>query len=214
MFQEGEHDVCPVCGVPLAELSKLPPSHDAEVEAEAPRDPNDDKLPLAYFGRGRGPLVLLALVGLVLFFLPWMHETLPDKVDYSGVAMARRLVWPWGAGVGWFVTLPTILSRRTVRQMRGARVAAAFLAGVPAMTVATLLLFPPRGTQYITLRFTYTWPFYATLVTSLIALGFALTFGGRALQPPSGGSAEREGSPSGRPPRPPARGRTRGHVLH
>jgi hypothetical protein len=121
----------------------------------------------------------LALAGLVAFFLPWVHLTMPDVVSYSGFALARRLGWAWGAGVGWFVLIPTVLSRRSIMQMRGARVAAAFLAAVPGVTAALLLARPPHGVHGVPLHFTWEWPLFATLALSAVALAFAVAFGGR-----------------------------------
>ncbi len=179
MFAPGERSQCPVCGVALVPLDRLPPSADALAEDGLPHQPEHDRLPLAYPGRGRAVLALLAIAGLVLFFCPWVDVTMPDLVAYSGFALARRLGWVWGAGVGWFVLLPTVLSRRSIAQMRGARVAAAFLAAVPGVTAALLLVRAPHGAHGVPLRFTFGAALEATLVVSLIAIGFAVFFGGR-----------------------------------
>lgn len=170
---------CPVCGVPLVALEKLPPSHDALSEDGIPPEPEWEPLPVTFLRRGRGALALLAVAGLVAFFSPWVHETMPDIVTYSGFALARRLGWAWGAGVGWFVLLPVVLSRRSVMTMRGARVAASFLSAVPGLTAALLLARPPHGLHGVPLRFAFSWGLYGTLGLSLLALGFALFFGGR-----------------------------------
>jgi hypothetical protein len=179
MFAQGERSQCPVCGVVLVPLDRLPPSADAIAEDGIPHQPEHDMLPLWYLGRGRGALAVLALVGLALFFSPWVSVTMPDVVTYSGFAVARRLGWAWGAGVGWFVLLPTVLSRRSIAQMRGARVATAFLSAVPGVTAALLLARPPHGGHGVPLRFTFGLALDATLVISLVAIGFAVFFGGR-----------------------------------
>jgi hypothetical protein len=179
MFAPGERSQCPVCGVPLVPLDRLPPSADAIAEDGVPHQPEHDALPLWYLRRGRGALTLLAIAGLVLFLCPWVDVTMPDIVTYSGFALSRRLGWAWGAGVGWFILLPTVLSRRSIAQMRGARVAAAFLAAVPGVTAALLLLRPPHGAHGVPLRFTFGVALDATLVVSLAAIGFAVFFGGR-----------------------------------
>jgi hypothetical protein len=180
LFQKGERAKCPVCGVDLVALEKLPPSDDARNEDGTPREPDSEPLPAAYLGRGRGLLTLLALAGLVAFFLPWVEITLPDVMSLSGFALARRLGWAWGAGVAWFILVPTVLSRRSIRQMRGARVAAAFLSAVPGTTVAVLLARPPHGVHHVPLRFSFSPALYATLALSLVAVGVAAFLGGRA----------------------------------
>jgi hypothetical protein len=184
MFQKGEMrsqgDRCPVCGVELVAFEKLPASDDALAEDGLPREPDAEPLPPAYLGRGRGPLALLAFAGLVAFFLPWVNVTLPDVLALSGFDLARRLGWAWGAGVAWFILVPTVLSRRSIRQMRGARVAAAFLAAVPGTTVGILLARPPHGGHGVPLHFTFGPAMYATLGLSLVGVAVAVVFGGRA----------------------------------
>jgi hypothetical protein len=180
MFQKDEHAKCPVCGVSLVAFEKLPASAEALADDGIPVEPEDEVVPRTYLGRGRGPLVLLGLVGIAAFFLPWIEVTLPDVVSLSGFAVARRLGWAWGAGVAWSVLVPTVLSRRTIRQMRGARVAAAFLAAVPATTVAVLLARPPHGGHGVPLRFTFAPALYATLGLSVVAFIIAVLFGGRS----------------------------------
>jgi hypothetical protein len=182
MFPQKEHaagSACPVCGVALVAFEKLPPSHDALGEDGVARQPEWEPLPATYPGRGRAALALLAALGLVAFFAPWVHETMPDVVTYTGFALARRLGWAWGAGVGWFVLLPIVLTRRSIMQMRGARVAASFLGAVPGVTAALLLARPPHGTHGVVLHFDFAWGLYTTLVASAVAVGVALFFGGR-----------------------------------
>jgi hypothetical protein len=179
LFEPRERRACPVCGVALVPLDRLPPSADAQAEDGVPHQPEHDRLGVAYLGRGRGALAVLAVAGLAAFMGPWVHVTMPDIVTLSGFALARRLGWSWGAGVAWFVLLPTVLSRRSIMQMRGARVAAAFLAAVPGVTTAVLLSRPPHGSHGVPLRFVFGEGLYATLGLSVVALGFALFFGGR-----------------------------------
>ncbi len=173
MFQAGEASECPVCGMGLKEFAKLPPSIEAGEQDGVPTAPELELLPWLFLGRGKGVLATLALIGIGLFFLPWVHLTLPDDLMLSGFAIARRSGWSWGAGVAWFVLLPTVLSRRSILQMRGARVAAAFLGAVPATTVAILLSRPPKSTL-VPVHLSFEWPIYATLVVSLVAFLFAV----------------------------------------
>jgi hypothetical protein len=179
MFAGDEHEQCPVCGVALRPFEKLPPSHEAEAEDGLTKQPEHELLPATYFGRGRGALVILAAIGLALFFLPWIHTTMPDILTLNGFTIARRIGWVWSAGVAWVVLVPTVLSRRTIAQLRGARVAAAFLSAMPATSVLILLLRQPHGAHGVPLRFTFEWPMYAALAVSLVALVFSVRLGGR-----------------------------------
>jgi len=178
MFERRERDACPVCGVALVAFEKLPPSDEALSEDGAPREPEYEPLPATYMGRGRGPLALVAVAGLVAFVLPWVHLTLPEVVDYSGLEISTRIGWVWGAGVAWFVLAPTVLSRRSIVQMRGARVAACFLGAVPGVTAAILLARPPHP-HGIPVRFAFQAGLYATLGLSAAAFVLGLLFGGR-----------------------------------
>ncbi len=177
MFEEGEATACPVCGMALTALEKLPPSHDAR-EDEIPVEPEHEPLPVTYLGRGKGLLSALALLGLATFFFPWVHVTLPDIFDLSGFDMARRLGWSWGAAVAWVVLVPTVMSRRSIAQLRGARVAAAFLSAIPAATVAILLLRPPHS-GLVPVRFTWGPALFATLAVSALAVALSFRLGGR-----------------------------------
>jgi hypothetical protein len=148
-------------------------------EGGVPTVPELEKLPFTFLGRSKGPLVALGLVGMVLFFLPWVRLTLPYIDAKSAFDLAhQRIGWLWAALVGWTVLVPTVLSRRSIFQMRGARVAAAFLSAIPAVSVGILLAKPPHG-SIIPVRYTWDWPIYAMLAVSLTAIFFALRLGGR-----------------------------------
>jgi hypothetical protein len=178
LFASGERKKCPVCGIPLVPFESLPTS-DSSDEDDMPRKPEWEPLGSTFLGRGRGALAALALAGLAAFFLPWVHVTLPDVVTYTGSDIARRIGWVWGAAVGWFTMLPTVLSRQSVMQMRGARVAVSFLAAVPGVTVLVLCAQPPHAAHGVPLRFSFEWGLYATLALSVAAVAFGLLFGGR-----------------------------------
>jgi len=181
MFEEGEAKACPVCGMELTKFEKLPPSLDAiHDEGGVPLAPELELLPWTYLGRGKGPLVVLAAIGVVLFFLPWVQLTLPYIDAKSGFDLAhQRIGWLWASFVGWTVLIPTVLSRRNIAQLRGARVAAAFLSAIPAVAVTILLTKPPHG-GIVPVRYTWDWPIYAMLAVSLTAIVFAVRLGGRA----------------------------------
>lgn len=178
-YPSHERRACPVCGVGLIPFEKLERSAEASRDDGAPAEPEWEPLPITYPRRGRGALVALAVLGLVAFWSPWVHLTLPDVVTYSGVEIARRLGWAWAAGVAWFVLLPIVLSRRSIMQMRGARVAASFLAAIPGVTVAMLLARPPHGAYGVPVHFAFAWGLYLTLAASLVGVVAGLFFGGR-----------------------------------
>ena len=181
MFEKAEAKSCPVCGIALQAFESLPASPHvlAELgEDGVPFAPENERFRASYVGRGRGALVAVGLVGLAAFFLPWINLTLPYIDSLSGFDLAHRIGWPWAAGVAWGVLVPTVASRRTIAELRGARVAAGFLAAVPGLTAAILIAFrPPHG--IVPLRFTYAWPIELTVVLSLIAVVSAVRLGGR-----------------------------------
>ncbi len=166
-----------MCGVSLVAFDKLPRS--VEGEDSTPEEPEWEPLPAAYLRRGRGALVALGVFGLAAFACPWVSLTMPDVVQYSGFDIAHRLGWAWAAAAAWFVLLPIVLSRRSIMQMRGARVAVSFLAAIPGTTAALLLTRPPHGSYGVPLHFTFAWGIYATLAASAVAVGVAFVFGGR-----------------------------------
>jgi hypothetical protein len=179
MFERSESQTCPVCGVSLVAFERLPISDEALSEDGVTRQPEWEPLSPTYLRRGRGALAVLAVAGLVVFFAPWVNLTMPDVVSYSGFELARRLGWAWGAGVGWFILLPMVVTRRSIMKMRGARVAASFLAAVPGLTATLLLARPQHGAHGVPLHYTWGWGLFATLALSVVAVAFALFFGGR-----------------------------------
>ncbi len=181
LFEESEAKTCPVCGMALAKLEKLPPSYEAlHDEAGVPVAPELERLPWTYAGRGRGALAAVALVGLALFFLPWVELTLPYIDSKSGFTLAHeRLGWLWATFAAWVVLVPTVLSRRSIVELRGARVAAVFLSAIPLIAVGILLAKPPHG-SIVPVRYTWNWPLYATLVISVVAVGLSVRLGGSA----------------------------------
>jgi hypothetical protein len=180
MFAQDEVERCPSCEIDLRPLTELPPSHDASLLDEPlPQEPPEDQvLPWSYLGRGRGALILLSLAGLAAFFAPWLHETSPEIRTWSGMEFSRHLGWIWGGGLGWFVMLPLVASRRTIRQMRGARVAAAFLAATVLVTVVARLAVTPTPDPRVALRFVWGWGLYAAGLLSALALLVSFRFGG------------------------------------
>lgn len=193
MFTEAEAAECPVCGVALTSLAKLPPSSepvsaedmDEDEAREAALDPDDRQLPITYLGDGRGPLLLACLVGLAAFALPWVYMHAPDKIALAGHDMAKRSPPAWAGFVSWFTLMPLVLSRRTRRGMRGVRLASAMLAAMPAVVITILLLNPPTSAHVrgitVHLRFSWGYGIWLALATSVVgALIGGLFFGGRA----------------------------------
>lgn len=179
LFEDGEAEACPVCQMKLAKLHKLPPSIDAmHDEAGVPTAPELEPMPLTYLGRGKGVLAVLSIAGIAFFFLPWVRLTLPYIDAKSAYHLAHeRIGWLWACCVCWIVLVPTVLSRRSIVQMRGARVAAAFLSAMPTVAIAVLLSKPPRG-GIIPVRYTWDWPLWATLLVSLAAIVVSIRLGG------------------------------------
>lgn len=181
MFSEGEASICPHCEIALRPLAELPPSHDAQLldEPVDPVPPEDEPLPITFMGRGRGMLAVLAAFGIALFFAPWVHESAPEIRVWSGFEFAKNLPYIWAGGVSWFVMLPLVLSRRTIRQMRGARVAVGFLAGMVITTVLARLLVTPRSHPLVPVRYAWGWGLYSAGFVAVLALLLAWRFGGK-----------------------------------
>jgi hypothetical protein len=182
MFEAGEARTCPECGLALQDPTKLPRAHD---EDEEPVPPHMETLPWAYLGRWRGALVLLSVLGLVAFFLPWVHESAPELRDLSGFTFAQRLSWMWAPGIAWFVMLPLVISRRSIHAMRGARFAVGLLALIVIMTVVVRVARVPESTRIRPVRFEWAYGIYATFALGLAALVAATRFGGRVDDVPS-----------------------------
>lgn len=172
---------CPACGLLLTDLAKLPPSpalEDADDDDFGiPREPHLEPLPPFFLARGRGALLGLCFLGLAAFFLPWVHMSAPDVQVLSGADLAKRAGWIWSAAVGWFVLLPLVLTRRSIDQMRGARVAAAMLSAIPAVTASVLMLFPPKS-KLVPLAFEWGLGIQASLALGVVATVVAIRFGG------------------------------------
>lgn len=187
LFTRGEVKTCPECDITVKPLDELPASHEAQLLEEhvEPLPPEDEPLPLTYLGRGRGMLLMVALCGMAVFFAPWYHETTPDILSWSGFEFARRLPWIWAGGVAWFVMVPLVASRRTIRQMRGARVAVGFLAAMVGTTVLARLTVPVADYKLVVLRYSWGWGMYVAGFLSVLALVLAWRFGGTLADMPT-----------------------------
>jgi hypothetical protein len=159
-------------------------SHEAELEEPVPALlPEDEPLAWNAFGRGRGALLALSLLGLCLFFSPWVEVIKPDNVVRSGYDLARgRAGWLWGGACGYLVLLPLTFTRRTVARLRGVRLVCVLLASLTLCEASMLMLLPPRGHALVPVAIEWRWGLYASALVSLLATVVGARLGG-ALPP-------------------------------
>lgn len=182
LYTRDESTRCPQCDLPLVPMERLPLSLDAQAEQDARPyvPPEYRRLSPWFWRRGRGVVAALALCGLGLFFAPWVHLTHADEVTLRGFDLARgNATWLWGGAVGWFLSVPLVLSRRSVVDLRGIRVIAATFAAMTLVEVGFLLVRPPAEHGYFSYGLAYAWGLYASGVVSLVAVVAALRLGGR-----------------------------------
>jgi len=182
MFADGEADHCEHCGVGLVPMEKLPPSWEA-LQEEAARGeytpPEYRNLPFRYLRRGRGLLFGLALLGLALFFAPWIQITSPSDALLSGFDLARsRAGWLWGGATGYFLLLPLVATRRSVIKLRGIRVIAATFCLMTLGETLMILALTPAQSPYVRTVFSYSWGVYASALVSALATVVAVRLGG------------------------------------
>ena len=193
LFDRTEADRCPDCDIPLEPLHRLPPSHE-DVEEDAARweqtQPEDVQRPFADPSRGRGALLAVALVSLLVFGLaPWVSVTSPYTAVRSGYSLARGpLGFLWGGAVAWLVTLALVLSRRTIRQMRGVRAILMAFAAMTGSEVAVLLVMSPSRGRDVPVAYEWQWGLFVALALSGFGVVLAARFGG-ALPPEAPGPA-------------------------
>jgi hypothetical protein len=172
--------------VVLRALHELPPSFESleQRAAEWEQTAVDDRpLPLSHLGRGRATLLLCSLAGLASFFAPWLVLTKPDIVTLSGFDLAgARGFWFAGGAVAWFINLPLIATRRSVNQMRGARLVVTLFCSLTAFQAVLLWLLAPTE-SFVPLSYHWGWGFYASAVISVIGTALAVRFGGAISDP-------------------------------
>lgn len=182
LFASAEARQCPECGVKLVPMENLPPSLDMAADEHEAGEivlPEQRPLPWNYFGRNRGALLLIAVLGLVLFFAPWVELRMPEYSVRSGFDLARgRAGWLWGGAAGWLVMLPLVWTRRTIQRLRGVRLVTALFASMTLIEAAMLLSTPPQSTHRMPLEIVWRWGIYASLLTSLAGIAAALRLGG------------------------------------
>lgn len=180
LFTSEEGEQCPECEVGLVSIQKLGPSEDASLLDERPSVPPEDQ-PLAWnaWGRGRGLLLLLGILGLGLFFAPWLEIQIPESDVRSGFDLARgRAGWLWGGAAAYLVLVPLVGSRRTVSGMRGVRAIAVLLGSMTLVEVVMLFLLTPTRQGPLPFRVDWRWGMAASGVVSALTALVALRFGG------------------------------------
>lgn len=207
LYRPDEGSVCAECGVGLVPMHSLPPSAEPDPDELEPAPlPEDEELPWTYWGRSRGALVVLCVVGLAAFFLPWVEVIRPELSLRSGFDLARgRAGWLWGGAAAYLVLIPFVLTRRTIARMRGVRLVCVMLASVPALEAVMLLLLPPRGRGPMPVYIEWRWGLYVSLALSALATLAALRLGGSLPELPA--------SPAKRSIPPPRR-RPDGETIH
>ncbi|MEN9577012.1 MAG: hypothetical protein RJA70_21 [Pseudomonadota bacterium] len=182
LFTEGELSVCPNCDIVLRPLADLPPSFEVREQQAAEWEqtaPADRTFAWSYTGRGRALLLALSAAGLGLFFCPWVAISIPELATLSGFQLTTsRGFWFGGGAVGCLISIPLVLSRRTIVQMHGVRIVLTLFAATTLCQALLLALNPPhRGV--IPVQYHWTWGFYASALISLLSVPVALRFGGR-----------------------------------
>jgi hypothetical protein len=182
LFPSAEAKQCPDCGVKLEPMENLPESLDVAVDEHEAGEivlPEQRVLPWNYFGRSRGALLLIAALGLALFFTPWVELRMPEESVRSGFDLARgRAGWLWGGAAGWLVTLPLVWTRRTIQRLRGVRLVTVLFAAMTLVEACMLLSTPPKATHHVPLEIVWRWGIYASLATSVLGIATAARLGG------------------------------------
>jgi hypothetical protein len=206
LYDSGEAEMCPVCGVVLKPLAELPPSLEVREQLAAELEqvhPGDRPLPWHDMGRNRGLIALGAALGLVSFFAPWIVLVKPELRTLTGFDLfSTRGYWFASGALGWFICIPLVLSRRSVYQMRGVRAVVGLFCSLTACQVALLLVLSPNS-QAIPLEYHWGWGFYTSAALSVATTLLAVRLGGVIPEPPTPNNGESA---------PPIS--TEGHTLH
>jgi hypothetical protein len=183
MWQSDENvEKCPHCDVKLVPLHQLPPSAETLLEREAELQ----QVPLEWqkrswfdLRRGRGLLILIAVLGLVGFFRPWFILRKPELVELSGYTIARHFAgWVWAGAVGWFVLIALVLTRRTIAGLRGVRVITAFFASLTLAEILVLANVSPTSKLRVPVEFGWTYGLWWSALASTFGVIVAIGLGG------------------------------------
>jgi len=171
---------CPACGLVLQSVEQLPANPLLEPEL----DEDDVRLSPWDPSKNRGALLLGILLGLGVFFAPWVHLTAPEDRSFAAFDLARAgAPWLWSVATAWFVLGPLVFTRRTRRAQRGARLIVGLLAAVPAVDVAMIAALPAASHSRIPVHFEWSWGPWITGFLSLVCVVLALGFGGASPKP-------------------------------
>lgn len=169
---------CPEHDLPLVEFAALPKAAHEVYEGD------DDPVHMLEVGRGRLLLAVASLGLLVGFLVPFIQVSHAGQTEaFTGLAAATRSaanLWSIPIAGAFFGSL--LLRRRTPRQMRSARLASAFVAFVPVVSLAyslrrVVMAAAIEGQIEVSFRAGV----YVVFVSSVVALAGSLRFGG----PPS-----------------------------
>lgn len=170
LFESAERDTCPECGV----LLQGEPREPGPLPQEAPEA---ERLPWYSGAGGRGPVVAGAVLGLGLFFAPWLSIRTPAAYAYSGFELSTtRGFWFSGGAIAWLVLCALLVSRKSLAELAGVRLVAALLASFTGwQTLFVLAVSGTRTSNTVTVEFAPA--FYASGALSLILSLLALRLG-------------------------------------
>jgi hypothetical protein len=154
LFLNPTQRTCPECGVVLRRADQPATAlRDQEDEAVAPED-----RPLAWhsLAHGRGLVLAVAVLGIAMFFSPWLIVRTPAEYRFSGFDLTTTRAFWFGGGVAsWFVVVPLLLTRRTENQLRGVRGISSLLASVTLWQVILMFAQAPPSNSAVHYEFAY-----------------------------------------------------------
>ena len=204
---------CPDCGVDLLPIEDVAPSPETQLEHDMlieQTPPEWQALPFWNMSRGKGLLLLCALLGLASYAFPWFSQTMPELRVLTGFQLARHHVgWLWGGTIGWFILIPLVLTRRTIAAMRGVRMISVVFAAMTALEVLVFVNTTASRQSHVVVRFAWEWGIWASSFISALGACAAFFFGGTLPEKPSALGTTHVQQPAGTATR-----RTRSRVLH